>query len=215
MRAIDLTGRRFGRLAVAGFVGSRILKGVSYRSWQCICDCGETVEVLATNLSGARPTQSCGCLQKERTSATSRRHGMCRTPEFNVWVKMRQRCQNPRCKDYPNYGARGIFVCDRWENFDVFLADMGVRPSSQHTIERRDNNSGYGPNNCYWATRREQNSNTRQNHFLTYRGVTKTTSQWAEVLGVPDTILHKRIYRGWPAERILTTPIRGHDAKIL
>lgn len=214
MRAIDLTGRRFGRLVVESFAGCRLIgpSQTSNRQWLCRCDCGNVAVLLACNLGG-KGTLSCGCLQKEMASQHNSTHGMVRSPEFNVWVRMRQRCTNPKSKDYPNYGGRGITVCERWmESFENFFTDMGLRPSSAYTLDRIDNSGNYGPGNCRWATRREQNLNTRQNRFLTYKGRTLTTSEWADVIGLPRKILHKRVHRGWSVERILTTPVKGYDA---
>lgn len=88
-------------------------------------------------------------------------HGMSRTPEYSVWQNMKYRCLNPRCRRYKNYGGRGIRVCDKWLTFTGFIADMGIRPTAKHSIERLDNNAGYHLANCVWATRQEQQRNTR------------------------------------------------------
>lgn len=217
MRAIDLTGQKFGRLTVTSFAGSRILSdNKSYRYWHCICECGVTTEVAIGNLRGSsHSVLSCGCLQKERAAEINGRHFKTGTPEYQAWAHMRQRCTNPNSKDFKNYGGRGIGICARWESFESFLSDMGSRPTPQHTVDRINNENNYGPDNCRWATRAEQNSNTRQNRWLTFKGRTMTTSQWARFMGVPDTILHKRVCRGWSVERVLTTPVRGHNANLL
>jgi hypothetical protein len=120
---------------------------------------------------------------------------------------MRERCYNPNQKQFADYGGRGITVCDRWRNsFENFYADMGPRPPGK-TLERSDNSGNYEPSNCYWATRKEQQNNTRRCHKMTFGGKTLNVQQWAEGLGVSHEVLRKRLRLGWPIEKILTTPI--------
>lgn len=136
MRAIDLYGKRFGRLTVISFSGVRKLRdGKSYRYWNCVCDCLQEVTVSAGSLNSGQ-TLSCGCWQKQRAAEAQCTHGKTTSPEFNVWVKMRQRCSNPKDKSFNDYGGRGIEVCPRWNKFENFIADMGPRPTPAHSIER-------------------------------------------------------------------------------
>lgn len=162
--AIDLTGKRFGRLLVMLSAGRTIQGSRSVRMWQCRCDCGRTLDVSRMNLTSG-DTRSCGCLRVD--SPNSRTHGHSRvgirTHEYNTWAAMVQRCTNPKTPNYQYYGARGIKVCDRWrDSFENFLADMGERPPGT-SIDRRNNELGYEPGNCRWATKREQMRNTRHN----------------------------------------------------
>ena len=123
---------------------------------------------------------------------------------------MLQRCHNPRNPAYADYGARGIAVCAAWRaSFDAFFADMGPRPSPAHSIDRKDNERGYEPGNCRWATRVEQNNNTRQNVFLTLRGRTQTREAWAREAGISAKVVRDRMEKlGWSAEEALFTPVR-------
>lgn len=110
---------------------------------------------------------------------------------------MKARCENENDPKYPRYGARGITVCDRWRNsFENFFADMGPRPSKLHTIDRKDNDLGYSPNNCRWATKKEQQRNMSRNHKLTVRGETKTIAEWAEIQELNPGTIHGRLRRG-------------------
>ncbi len=131
------------------------------------------------------------------------RHGMRRTRIYRIWSAMKNRCFNPKNKDYPRYGGRGIAVCERWLKFENFLADMGERPLSM-SIDRIDNDGNYEPGNCRWATRMEQQNNQRKNRFFVLNGVTKTLSEWASCLGINRNTLQTRFQRGWPAERALS-----------
>ena len=120
-----------------------------------------------------------------------------------VWVKMRARCEDQAGKSYPDYGGRGIKVCDRWQTFENFLADMGPAPEGM-SIDRVDNDGDYEPSNCRWADRKTQNSNRRSIRWLEHDGKRMSVSDWARHLGVPIQRIKNRVHRGWPLERILS-----------
>lgn len=122
-----------------------------------------------------------------------------------IWRGMLSRCRNPKSKDFPRYGGRGITVCDRWLQFVNFLADMGERPAGM-SLERLDGAEGYSPENCTWATPTQQARNRRGNVCITHDGRTATVAEWAERTGLERKTLEYRIRVGWPAERALTTP---------
>lgn len=154
---VDLLGMRFGRLTVTGDSGIR--QGHS-TVWICMCDCGNFVHIQGNNLRSGH-SKSCGCLNSELSSARARRHGMSKTPIWNIWMLMRKRCTDEGDYAYPEYGGRGITVCDRWmESFDNFYEDMGPRPDGL-SLERKDVNGNYEPDNCKWADWSEQSRNMR------------------------------------------------------
>jgi len=132
---------------------------------------------------------------------------MTRTPENQVWQNMRARCLNPNNPRYADYGGRGISVCERWDSFRSFLADMGQRPGPEYSIERIDNDGPYSPENCRWATRGEQRRNTRQTRALTFNGKTQCLTDWAAEVGLSLDGLRHRIKQGWPLEEVLTRPV--------
>lgn len=147
----NLTGQRIGRRVITG--PGRNVTGIAGWCWRC--DCGR--EGVGTT-QNVRKSPSCGCLQRE----TATTHGKTLTGTFLSWKSMKARCRNPRVPDYPRYGGRGITVCDRWyESFDAFLADMGDRPDGL-TLDRIDNDRGYEPGNCRWATKSDQSRNRRE-----------------------------------------------------
>jgi hypothetical protein len=131
------------------------------------------------------------------------------TPEYRTWTQIKQRCHNPKNKDYDRYGGRGIVVCERWRHrFENFFADMGKRPSDEHSIDRIDNDGPYSPENCQWATGKQQARNRQTNRLIDFDGKTMTTADWAEHLGIERHIIENRIVKGWSVERALTVPSR-------
>lgn len=123
---------------------------------------------------------------------------------------MKSRCYNPRFPKYKDYGARGIVVCERWKNnFQNFLDDVGMPPTPKHTLERKDNEGHYEPDNVVWALPERQNRNRRSNVNLTFRGETMCIVDWAKRVGLDFSTLAYRVRRGWNVERALTTPTRG------
>jgi hypothetical protein len=126
------------------------------------------------------------------------KHGLTHTTEHKIWISMRARCRTakPNRGEFRNYIARGITVCERWQTFTNFLADMGRRPSPKHTIERRNNNGNYEPSNCYWATMVEQGNNRRDNKLIEFHGEMLTLSRWAVRLRIKRATLQSRLLRG-------------------
>jgi len=202
-RIKDIAGQRFGRLFVISF--SHVNSG-RHAIWNCLCDCGNQCQVESTRITSGR-TKSCGCLNPDVVSKTNSTHGFSNHYLWNTYYKMIARCHVPSDRSYKRYGARGIVVCERWrESFVDFLADMGDRPDGC-SIDRIDNDGPYSPENCRWATISQQNSNTRQNHKLTYGGETMTITQWGLCLNMSPRTIRNRLRYGWSVERALTEPV--------
>lgn len=201
--ATGLSGLKFGRWSVIGMADR-----VGY--WECVCECGTRRDVKGENLSGGR-TRSCGCLQRE-IMAQRRTHGASSggktTVEYNTWIHIRDRCQNPNCKAYPYYGGRGIKVCERWDaSFEAFLSDMGERPSAKHSIERIEVDGDYEPGNCRWATKLEQARNKRSNCLVECNGEMVPMSVAAEFNRIPYKTVASRLSKGWSRERAVSEPV--------
>lgn len=206
-------GEVFGRLTVIERRPDR--RSIKYYLCQCVC--GNTKAIAGTSLI-KETSRSCGCLQKDVIKAfvqTNTVHGATsrgtdrnslyyRT--YKSWVGMLSRCRNKNASGWENYGGRGITVCQRWLTFENFFADMGEKPSAAHSIERKNFDLDYTPENCYWATDKEQRRNTRRNVFLTYNNKTQCVTDWAKEIGLDASTLRSRIKEGWTIEEVLSVP---------
>lgn len=212
---IDRTGQRFGRLTVLSLRNRASRVPLRRTTWTCQCDCGTVVDVEAGKLASGH-TQSCGCYMRERASQANLRHGQSSHPnggnatkEYNTWMLMLRRCHKVGSQDYAQYGGRGITVCERWHTFDLFFSDMGAAPSPSHSIERLDNERGYEPGNCKWATPKEQRRNQRRAVLIEFAGKSQTPMEWATETGISHKRIHARMkILGWSVEKTLTTPVR-------
>lgn len=202
-KLIDLTGQRFGRLTV---IGRAARKGKN-TYWLCRCDCGAEKEISRCNLLSG--TQSCGCLRAEKTINRHITHGKSSTKLYGVWKAMLERCYEPKTERYPIYGGRGIEVCDEWrKDFKVFY-DWALSHGYSYglTLDRIEVNGAYCPENCRWVTRIEQQNNMRTNHFVTFKGQTKTIAEWSRETGIDQHVLGGRIRNGWSVERAMKEPV--------
>lgn len=202
----DLTGQVFNRLTILERAENDKHGGAM---WKCLCECGNITTIRGAHIKNGR-IKSCGCLNKEiRATPKYFTHGLSKSPEYTTWYSMKARCYNPKTRGFEHYGGRGISICKKWKNsFISFYKDMGQRPSAKHSIERINNEEGYSPENCCWATQQEQNNNMRRSHKITVRGQTKTMSEWAHSVGINKATLYSRITCGWSPEKAIFTPIR-------
>lgn len=209
---LDPIGEIYGRLTVVSEVAR---KNPRKRRFQCKCTCGNETEVDLNKLRTGY-TRSCGCLHLEtiaknlanhRHVSGTIKHGMNKTPEHRSWVHMRQRCGNPKKKEYPHYGGRGIKVCEQWQkSFKAFYADVGPRPSPKHSLDRIDVNGNYEPGNVRWATQQQQVENTRVARHITIDGKTQTLSAWAREVGLSAGRICGRLAAGWTEEEAILKP---------
>ena len=198
-RREDLTGRVFRDLIVEEF--AHIYGGHAY--WLCRCKCGGYTVARGSHLKTGN-ISSCGCKKGHIT------HGESKTRLYTTWCNVRDRCKNPNAPEYPRYGGRGISVCEEWLSYEPFRDwAMSNGYSSVLSIDRIDNNGDYSPNNCRWATAKEQANNTRRNRYLELDGVRLSVSEWARRLGINQATLSMRINKyGWSAEKALTTEVK-------
>lgn len=209
-KIIDLTGRRFGRLVVLGIAGRTTGKHKEIL-WACKCDCGNSASVNGQRLRNGETT-SCGCYHRERVHEMSKTHGETKSRLYSIWKAMKRRCYGVNTKVYYRYGGRGITVCDEWRNDFVAFKTWALATGYQDglTLDRIDNDKGYSPENCRWASYKEQANNTRRNHLVTCRGETHTIAEWAVMRGINDQTLRNRLGRyGWSVERALNFTTNG------
>ncbi len=176
------------------------------------CDCGQDVELCIASVKSLN-TSSCGCHRREtavKNSSYERNgHGKTGTTEYVIWKSIKQRTSNPNNSGYRLYGARGITMSKEWsDSFEAFYKDMGPRPTSSHSVERKDNSVGYEKSNCRWATPKEQARNRSSNKYLEINNVIKILIVWCEEYGISHRVVLSRLKYGWDIEKALNTPIR-------
>ena len=176
--------------------------------WDCLCDCGKASVVRGHHLVCGE-AKSCGCFRDEESRIRNITHGMKKTRVYRIWSGMLSRCSNPNTPQYQQYyGGHGITVCDRWKSFDLFFEDMGI-PPEKHQIDRKEGSKGYSPDNCRWATSRENNQNRRDNRLLVCDGLSLPLAEWERRLGMSRGLLHARIDKyKWDVDRAIKTPVR-------
>ena len=186
-KALDLTGRKFGRLTAVKRTRS-CAKNQGWL-WECVCECGKTIERTVGVLNSGH-VNSCGCLVSERGKAlgmTNFRHGEGhgrKTKEYRAWTGIKERCCNEKHPNYKNYGGRGIKICARWkENYPEFLSDMG-RANEGQSLDRIDVDGDYEPSNCRWADAKTQSRNRRNTKYVTINGKKTKAMEVADLLGV-------------------------------
>jgi hypothetical protein len=192
-RAPNLQGDKYGRLALVSEVAGQSCRP-SVRRWLCQCDCGEVRQVKLDNLRSGHST-SCGC--------TTTTHGLGRHPLYPTHNTMMKRCYNPESGKFANYGARGIQVCERWHSVENFIADLSPSHQPGLSLERVDNNLGYSPENCVWATSEQQARNRRSNRLLSYQGRTICLAEACDISGLPYRRVNRRLGLGWSIPRAL------------
>lgn len=200
-RIKDVTGMKFGRLTVAGYVGQPPNDNGS--RWLCFCECGGETITRSTSLKSGK-TISCGCAQLDAAET----HGDSNSSEYRTWAAMKSRCYNPAAKYFEHYGGRGIKVCDRWRNsYENFLSDMGRRPSSRHSLDRINNDGNYELANCRWTIQTIQIRNRSISVTFEWNGRRYSQTELAELSGIPFGTLRSRLSRGWPLDRAMSEPV--------
>ena len=204
-KALNLIGSVIGNWTVLSLHSS------APRRYLCRCTCGVEKDVSSSNLQSGQST-GCGHDKAERVRISKIKHGALangkKHPLYNAWRAMLSRCTNPKNAEYRKYGGRGIMVCEAWMNFHQFVADMGPKPTPQHSIDRfPDNNGNYEPENCRWATKGEQSGNRRTNRDITHNGRTMCLAHWAQEVGMVKETLVRRLNCGMPFGDAISLPL--------
>lgn len=201
----NLAGDRFGRLVVIEEAGRN---KYSKTLWRCRCDCGTEVISVGNNLVSGNTT-SCGCFRRDFLKSRATIPGGHHSRLYRIWSHMKDRCNSKNNKDYYRYGERGVSVCPEWAKFNDFYSwAMANGYAENLTIERRNRDGNYCPENCTWIPHAEQAANRSNNHVVELGGETHTLAEWSRKTGINQGTLWNRINSGWSAEKALTTPIR-------
>jgi len=212
----ELIGERFGRLLVIQKTQDNVNRPGEKRiaeKWLCRCDCGTEREVFTVALLRKKePTLSCGCYTRDRITKQNITHGETYTRLFRTWSGMKTRCYNPMSDHWSDYGARGIKICDEWLNNFIVFRDWAMKNgyNDNLTIDRKDVDGDYTPENCRFANAKSQANNRRSNQFLDIDGVKLTYTEWAQRLGAKDRdIINRRLKKGWTEKEAVTIPLGG------
>lgn len=200
-------GDQFGRWTILNDVPDMRIDGKHYRAYYHVrCSCGSEGWKYIDNLRRVL-SSSCGCLLQEVRKVSSVTHGMSKTRVYAIWNMMQQRINLPSSFGYPWYGGRGLDMDPRWLKFEAFISDMGMPPEG-FTIERIDNDRGYWPDNCVWASRTQQARNTSRTVRFSAFGENLTIGEWAEKTGIKASTISSRMYTyGWSVEEAVSTPV--------
>lgn len=219
-KAIDITGQRYGRLVALNFQEHRFsISGVPKRFWRCKCDCGNECVVDISSLRRGC-IRSCGCLkiESDKNNHKHTTHGQSKTRLYKIWVGMKKRCNDEWGKTYKYYGGKGVKYADEWEYFEPFRDwSLSNGYSDKLTLDRIDSNGDYEPSNCRWVDMKTQANNTNRNHRITYKGITKTLTEWSEEYNISYSLLQGRVNSGWDFEEAIFTPpgVLPKNSKIL
>lgn len=197
--ALRLAGQTFGHLTVLHRAGR-----IARRSaWLCKCSCGTEITVRSDKLVQNK-IRACGKNGHTWVSVRPKSLRLSYPNEYSIWNGMRDRCRNEKTKAYRWYGEKGVKVCRRWNRFEKFLADMGPRPSSEHSIERKDPRGHYEPDNCCWLLINQQGRNKRRSQWVEFKGERRLVCELADEHHIPRGTVWYRLHAGWPIEKALT-----------
>lgn len=210
----DNIGRKYGKMTVIGIEHQISSNGKYKYAWRCRCDCGNERIVAPAKLKSGH-TKSCGCGKIDRIKDDARfdrtTHGGRHERLYHIWRGIKVRCHSEVSKDYSRYGGRGIIVCDEWRNSYAAFRDWAFSHGYDDTltIERKDVNGNYCPENCCWIPLEDQSKNKTTSHWVEYNGERHIVSDWARIYGLKDATLHNRLRLGWSMERAISTPEAG------
>lgn len=201
----DLTNKTFGYLTVLQLSEDQGNGKKPIVKWSCLCKCGKVITVKSDSLISGH-TVSCGC--KKITHGFANKERL-----YNTWKCMRQRCNNPNNKSYPNYGGKGVKICEEWNDYSIFRSwALNNGYTDELSIDRINSNGNYEPSNCRWANDKVQMNNQTRNRKILFEGKEYTMSQLAEKFGLSYSAMQHRIERGWSMKRIANQKMRGSDA---
>lgn len=211
MKFIDLTGQRFGFLTVAKRAEN---DNQGKAIWECKCDCGNMHTVSRTDLKNSH-VKSCGCYTKEFQKTSHIKHGLKYTRLYRTWNDMKDRCYNPKCHAYSNYGGRGISICEEWKNNVVNFYNWAMSNgyTDELSIDRINVNGNYEPSNCRWVTMKVQQNNKTTNRIIEFNGASHNLSEWAKIFKIPYMNMKSRIKDGWSIEKISNTPVKHYKGR--